>query len=186
MKVSIKALVVTSILIGLFVYWWVSFKERVDAPLARHELIDQLETVGVPSFNTATIEGNSVVLKELSGKLIILNFWASWCAPCIEEIPSLIKLVKEFKGEVKLVAVSGDSNLEDINVFLKSFPELKAENIYIVWDKDQVIAQQYGIDKLPESFVIGKDFKLVKKIIGTINWYTPDSIEYLKFLINKK
>jgi thiol-disulfide isomerase/thioredoxin len=113
-----------------------------------------------------------------------VNFWASWCGPCIEEVPSLIKLLKTFPNELELIAISGDSNQADIDSFMKSFPEMKTlPNIHVVWDADKSLAQKYQIFRLPESFLLDKDLKLIKKISGTIDWHTEDAIAYIKQVI---
>ncbi len=148
-------------------------------------LVDELEQKGMRDFNFTTIDGQPLSLKAFAGKIIILNFWASWCGPCVEEIPSLIKLVREFKGEVVLVAVSGDSSLEDITDFLKAFPEINAPDIYVLWDKDRSITKSYEVQRLPESFLASPNFKLNKKIVGTIDWHTEDSVSYMRALLGK-
>ncbi len=144
--------------------------------------LESMEKDGVPNFEMTDLDGHKFDLDSLKGKTVILNFWASWCAPCIEEVPSLIKLVNEFKGDVQLLAVSGDSKREDIDVFLKSFPELKGANIRIIFDEDRSIMQRFAVARLPESLVLDSEHKLAKKIIGTIDWYTPESVEYVKTL----
>ena len=137
----------------------------------------------VPDFEAKTISGKGIQLVQFKGKPVILNFWASWCGPCIEEMPSLIKLVKTFPNDIELIAISGDSNMADIDSFLKSFPEMRTvPNIHVIFDEDKSLTQKYGIYRLPESFVLGKDQKVAKKISGTIDWNTPDALEYMKKL----
>ena len=150
------------------------------------DTLEGLRIRGAPNLKLDDLSGANFELGSFSGKIVILNFWASWCAPCIEEVPSLIKLVKEFKGEIILVAISGDNSREDIEVFLKSFPELKSSNIKIVWDKDRAIMKQFEISRLPESMVFGKDQKLLKKIVGTIDWYNSDSVAYMRSLLTRE
>lgn len=147
--------------------------------------LEMFENEGVPNFSAKDFAGNPFELKAMHGKIVILNFWASWCTPCIEEVPSLIKLVKEFKGDVQLIAVSGDSNIEDIKVFLKSFPELNDVNIKIVWDEDRSLMKQFQVTRLPESLVLDKNHKLAKKLVGSIEWYNKDSIGYVNSLLGR-
>lgn len=144
-----------------------------------------METNGVPNIEALDIFGNKIVSKDFRGKIVIVNFWASWCAPCIQEVPSMIKIVNEFKGDIQLIAISGDSQREDIDAFLKSFPEFKSKNIHIIWDQDSRIMKQFDVTRLPESFIAGKDQKLVKKISGSIEWYNDDSKAYMKDLLSK-
>lgn len=185
MNLYLKASLVALALIAAAVFGWTKFKENSEADRPQHQLIEQLETQGAFDFEAQDIEGRPFKLSQYKGSVVILNFWASWCGPCVEEVPSLIKLVEEMKGKVKVVAISGDTQKSDIDVFLKSFPKFKSENIVIVWDKDSNLAAKYGVDRLPESFVLGKDLKLIKKIIGSIGWYSKDSIAYMEEIYKK-
>lgn len=146
--------------------------------------VEDLNRVGVPKLSLVDIDGREVSTDSLAGKIVILNFWASWCEPCIEEVPSLIKLVEHFKGQVVLLAISGDSELEDITVFLKAFPGMKNENIYVVFDEDKSEIQTFGIRRLPETIILDGKNQAIRKISGTIDWYTPEAIEYMSGLIN--
>jgi thiol-disulfide isomerase/thioredoxin len=188
MKQHIKAAIIVVILgvlgIWAFEHFMMPRVNSTEGATSAKTLV-QMEKEGVPNFSFKDITGQESELKSLSGKVVILNFWASWCSPCVEEVPSLIKLVKEFKGQVQLVAVSGDSRKEDIEVFLKSFPELKHVDIKIVWDEDRSMMKKFDVSRLPESLVLGKDQKVVKKLVGSIDWYNKDSIEYMKLLLTK-
>lgn len=183
MKQHLKAIVIVLIVGALGVWGFNKLFGTKPVEVSSLNVLEMYEKEGVPNFSAKDLDGNSFELDEFSGNVVILNFWASWCGPCIEEVPSLIKLVKEFNGDVQLIAISGDSKLEDIHVFLKSFPELKGANIKIVWDQDRALMKQFQIARLPESMVLGKDKKLVKKIVGTIDWYNKDSIAYIKSLL---
>lgn len=187
MKQHLKASL--AVLVGAVVCIWIyhSFisPKLSEGPSSLYSTLETMEKEGVPNVTAKDINGTSFDLKSLHGKIVILNFWASWCAPCVEEVPSLIKLIKEFKGDVHLIAISGDSNLEDINVFLKSFPELKDTNIKIVWDEDRSLMKQFSIARLPESLILDKEQKLAKKLVGSIDWYTSDSISYVTNLLKK-
>lgn len=118
-----------------------------------------------------------------SKKLVLINFWASWCEPCAKEIPDLVKLVEHFEGRLVLIAVSEDENRTEMMSFLGAFPGLKNKNVHVVRDKDQSTKAEYGVQRLPESFLVEQDGKLVKKIVGLIDWYTPSSISYLEQLL---
>lgn len=171
------------ILGGFFVSWRKTANERVAAnPILS---LGEMETRGIPRFQARTIEGKDFNLEEVAGKVVLVNFWASWCAPCIDEFPSMLKLVEEFPNDMVLVAVSRDRTQDDIDSFLKSFPGIRRPNIVIIWDKDAAIGKSYSIDRLPESFLAKPGLKLARKIIGTIPWHTPDSVEFIKSLIAK-
>jgi thiol-disulfide isomerase/thioredoxin len=186
MKEHLKAFVVVAIIAMIGVWAYVHFMNAklTEAPPSIAS-VEQMEKEGVPNFTYKDLNGQTHDLNDLKGKVVILNFWASWCTPCIEEVPSLIKLVQEFKGNVVLIAVSGDSSKEDIDVFLKSFPELKGEHMSIVYDGDRAVMKRFDISRLPESLVLGKDHKLAKKLVGSIDWYNKDSIAYMNSLLAK-
>ncbi|MGE5086642.1 MAG: TlpA family protein disulfide reductase, partial [Bacillota bacterium] len=175
-------MILGAIALWSFNYYFIPKVEEAPTIMSR---IEDMEKNGVPNFAARSLSGEEFQLAQFNGKVVILNFWASWCGPCVEEVPSLIKLVKEFKGDVQLIAISGDSNLEDIQVFLKSFPELKSENIKIVFDQDRSKMKMFDISRLPESLVLGTDHKLVKKLVGSIDWYTKDSVAYIQGLLKK-
>lgn len=145
-------------------------------------LVDKFKSEGVPPLKGATLDGVKVNLEQFKGKSIIINFWASWCEPCIEEVPSLIRLIQKTKGDVVLLAISADSARSEIEAFVKSFPGLKTENIYLLWDDQKDFMRNYGVERLPESFIVGKDLKLIRKVVGSINWDHPDTIDFFKGL----
>lgn len=187
MKVYLKASIVTAIVGVAIVMLFMAWKEKTQssAGVERLSLIDGMEANGVPNIKGKTIDGKDFDLQDLKGKVVIINFWASWCGPCLEEFPSLITLVKKMAGKVVLVAVSEDNTKEEIDTFLKAFPEIKNSNIYVIHDDTREFGRSYNADRLPESFITGPDLKLKKKIVGTIDWNTPNAVEYLSGLENQ-
>lgn len=135
----------------------------------------------LPQEKIKLMDGGGLSPSEFKGKIIIINFWASWCAPCIEEVPSLIELTKK-NNRVIVLAVSGDKNKEDIRAFIKSFPEFNKEPFYQVWDDNEKWLKSFHIIKLPESFIFNSKGEMVKRISGTINWNTADSLSYFSSL----
>ena len=135
----------------------------------------------LPNEDFLTLSGKKVNVKEFEGKVIIFNFWASWCTPCIEEVPSLVTLVKA-DSKIVIIAVSGDQIREDVLAFLKSFPGFNQPPVYVVLENAKLLMERFKVDKLPESFIFNPKGEMVKKISGTINWHTKESIEYFKSL----
>jgi thiol-disulfide isomerase/thioredoxin len=186
MNKHLRALIIVLgiVAVGLGITFFV--KARQDAAMA----VDTEKPVialnqSMPDFESKTILDKSLKLSQFKGKVVILNFWASWCGPCVEEMPSLIKLVQTFPKDIELVAISGDSTIADIESFIKSFPELKTQaNIHVIFDEDKKLSQQYQVFRLPESYVLNKDQKMVKKISGTINWNTEEALQYMGQLIH--
>lgn len=148
------------------------------------QLISQMETVGVPDFMLERMDGSKLTLSSLKGKLIIVNFWASWCNPCVEEFPSMVLLAEKMKGDLVVVAVSEDEARGDIEPFLKLF-KLPKPGFEIVWDKDKSLMKTYGVGKIPESFIVRPDLKLARKFIGVENWASDDALLYFRSLLGE-
>ena len=110
------------------------------------------------------------------GHIILLNFWASWCEPCIREFPHMIQLAQHVP-HLKIITLSRDKNPSEALEFLQAFPEAQGQMDFF-WDPEGKITKLYGTDALPESYIIGLDFKVIKKIVGAENWSHPKSIKY--------
>lgn len=186
-KIYLKAFVVTAVVAVIFVVVFNRWHQKTVSEEGdrRLNVIERMETNGLIDFKGVDVKGREISLASFAGRPIIVNFWASWCAPCIEEFPSMIKLIEELKGDVALIAISQDSSKDEMMAFLKAFPKGDNPNIYVLWDEDRSIGVHYSADRLPESFVADSDHKLVRKIVGSIDWATPDAIEYMRSLIRK-
>jgi thiol-disulfide isomerase/thioredoxin len=182
MKLYMKALLATmlvgAVFGGLFYKWRSNTFKSVGEEKVK--AIDDWEKNGIPNFVGKKLDGMTLELKNFSDKIVIVSFWASWCSPCLEEFPSMIKLVEEMKGKVQLIAVSEDSEKEEIEAFLKSFPKINNPDIHVVWDQDRSIGKLYGADRLPESYLTGTNLKLVRKVTGAVDWSSKPAIEFIK------
>lgn len=132
----------------------------------------QVDTVA-PEFSL-TDGSQSVDLAKLRGKIVLLNFWASWCPPCIEELPTLMELHRRMP-EVVVVAISIDEDPEKYQRFLtKNHVDLLS-----VRDPSQKIETMYGTVQIPETYVIDRQGKLRRKFVSAQNWTSPEIMEYL-------
>jgi cytochrome c biogenesis protein CcmG, thiol:disulfide interchange protein DsbE len=134
--------------------------------------------VGNPAPTFAVNDGqNTVDLSKLRGKVVILNFWASWCAPCIEEMPSLEALHHELP-DVQIVAVASDEDFAQYqNYVLQHHIDLTT-----VFDEKQSSNALYGSYRFPETYIIDKSGVVRRKLIGAQEFTSPDFIRYLKNL----
>tara|TARA_B000000437_G_scaffold173427_1_gene129416 strand:+ start:274 stop:783 length:510 start_codon:yes stop_codon:yes gene_type:complete len=123
-------------------------------------------------------EKNQVNLRDYNGKLILLNFWATWCAPCKKEMPSLDKLqVREELNNLEIFTVNvGQDNLEKS---LKFFEDLKIKNLKIYFDSPSTLAKKLGLRGIPTSILINKDGLEFARIIGSIDFEDEKFIEWL-------
>lgn len=144
-------------------------------------LISKMETEGMPDFTLPRLDGSQLQLSSLKGKVLVVNFWASWCNPCVEEFASMVKLADRMHGDLVVVAVSTDENKSDIEPFLKIFG-LPRPGFEVVWDKDKKIMQAYGVGKIPESYLVKTDFRLARKILGVEKWDSDEAVRFFQHI----
>ena len=136
-----------------------------------------------PNFTLPDLEGRMVSLTDYRGKVVLLNIWATWCPPCVDEMPSMEKLYQALSNEdFEILAVSIDeSGAQDVLPFMKkhklSFPALT--------DPKGTLKGLYETTGVPESFIIDQDGVIVEKIIGPRDWAIPDAIRYFRNLIRR-
>ncbi len=130
-----------------------------------------------PDF-TITDPDHTVSLSQLRGKPVVLNFWASWCGPCVEETPSLVELQRELGDRVTVLAVSEDQDEAAYKQFIRDHNV----NLLTVRDTTRSTNELYGTFKFPETFIIDRNGKIIRKFIGPADWTSPDIVDYLKRL----
>ncbi|MCB0391655.1 MAG: TlpA family protein disulfide reductase [Bdellovibrionales bacterium] len=185
-----KAIIAVTVTAGLMWGLWSIYKDFLtqgQKPPESTQILNEISKNGVPDFELNDIKGKTIKLSDFKNKIVIVNFWASWCDPCVEEFPSLLKLLNDFKGEIVLLAISADHSEEDMNNFLKAF-NAESPYLYVMWDKEQEVAKKYGTSVLPESYVLGYDNKLIRKVAGVDDWSSPYAKEFFESIIkeNKK
>jgi len=164
-----------------FYFYWKGLTEGMRPPEST-QILDQLEKKGLPEFELPTLASDQKVsLSQFRDKVVLVNVWATWCGPCVKEFPSLKRLVERFKGEVVVLAVSYDRSREDIRGFVKAFGELPKDFV-IVWDKDRITAKLLGTDVLPETFILSRTHRLIRKVAGETTWDDPMAIQFFKDL----
>jgi thiol-disulfide isomerase/thioredoxin len=125
--------------------------------------------------------GSALKLSDLKGKVVLLNFWATWCPPCREEIPSMMKLNGFMAGKpFQMVAVSID---EGGKPAIEAFFKQSGFSLPTYLDESGASSKSYGITGVPESFIIDKKGILVKKIIGGFAWDSPEAVSFLEGLM---
>ncbi len=132
-----------------------------------------------PDFTLVDITGKSWTLSDLKGQVVFLNFWATWCSPCVREMPSMQKLYEMMpKDKFKMLAVLTN----DDPVIAKSFARQFGITIPILDDADNKVGPQYGITGVPETFIVDRQGLVRAKFIGPAEWDSEDIIgELLKF-----
>lgn len=141
-----------------------------------------VEKSAAPDISVVSMaNGSTLKLSDLKGKVVLLNFWATWCPPCREEIPSLMKLNSLMTGKpFQMVAVSIDEGGKPaVESFFKESGFLLPTYI----DESGAAVKSYGITGVPESFIIDKQGVLIKKIIGGFAWDSPEAVSFLESLM---
>lgn len=150
-------------------------------PSVLNNQFESMKQNGIPDIKGNLLDGSPFVLAKSQTKgIIIVNFWASWCGPCVEEFPSLLKLTRMFNGKVKLVAISLDTEKKDMIEFLNIYSASKEPHVVLLWDPESKISEPFGTNKLPESYVVTGDLKLLKKVAGSIDWLREDVVQFMK------
>jgi cytochrome c biogenesis protein CcmG, thiol:disulfide interchange protein DsbE len=165
------------ILLGLVLVLGVSLAWVVSGTLN-----DGIVRVGetAPDFKVTTESGRTITPENFGGKLLVLNFWASWCQPCVQEVPSLEVFSRQFASEgVVVLGVSVDKNEKLYHQFLQQFPV----TFQVARDPSWDIAADYGTFQLPETYIIDSSGKVVQKVIAAQNWMNPEFVQSIKKML---
>jgi cytochrome c biogenesis protein CcmG/thiol:disulfide interchange protein DsbE len=128
-----------------------------------------------PDFTVQDAE-RTVKLSDFRGQVVVLNFWATWCPPCVEEMPSLVEMQRRMKVKgVTVVAVSMDVDQSAYRQFLKDHNV----NLLTVRDPGQKSNNLYGTFKFPETYVIDRNGVMRRKFIGAVDWTEPEITDFL-------
>ncbi len=144
----------------------------------------KVATVGqpAPDFTLIDLQGKTWTLSELKGQVVFINFWATWCPPCREEMPSMQKLYTMLpKDNFKMLAILNNDSPALANLFAL---KLKV-TIPILNDQVNKIGPIYGLTGLPETFVIDKHGVLREKFIGPAKWDSPEYVQMLTKYISQ-
>ena len=132
-----------------------------------------------PEFTIRTDDGRSVTVPNFGGKLLVLNFWASWCPPCVEETPSLSRFAQAYADKgVVVLGISVDRDEKAYRDFLQKFKPA------FLTVRDSKVHEDYGTFMYPETYFIDSHGKVVKKIAeGVADWMDPGVTQYVNSLL---
>jgi len=133
-----------------------------------------------PGFELLDLEGNPHRLGDFAGRVVVLNFWATWCPPCVEEMPSLQRLEDELApAGLSVVAVSVDERYSDIAPFVAEH----GVRFLVLHDLGKRVSRQWDIFQFPETWVVGRDGTLRSHIVGARDWAAPESLRVFRELL---
>lgn len=156
-------------------------------PPINYKVIPRLEELkgypAAPDFTLSNPDGKKVSLKDFSGKVVFLNFWATWCESCREEMPSMERLYREFKGKgLEIVAVNVKDRRQDALAFVK---ELKL-NYPVLMDPEGEVGLLYGAFGLPVTYLIDRKGTMLARLWGPADWYSPAARNLFNALVEQK
>lgn len=146
-----------------------------------------------PDFAGYDLDGRPVSLGALRGQVILLNVWATWCPPCIEEMPSMQRLYERVGPEgLRVVAVSIDAAAGERDLFgrpggdVRAFAQRLGVEFDLWRDPPGDIQRAYRTTGVPESFVIDRDGIIIKKVIGATDWDSETNVELMRRLLRSR
>jgi len=120
-----------------------------------------------------------VSLNQFHGQVVVLNFWATWCPPCVEELPSLMSMQERVRGHgVVVLGVSIDMDGDAYHRFLKQ----RKVNFLTVRDPEQKVSGTYGTFGWPETYIIDRQGVIRRKFVGPVDWNSPEVMQFLSKL----
>jgi thiol-disulfide isomerase/thioredoxin len=171
-----------------FVLWLVTWlfalpvTAQIEVPELSHRLTALEKPMEAPGFTLTDMDGDSHSLADYRGKVVLINFWASWCPPCVREMPSLERLYQALEDEPFIVlAVNQWENADHVFAFMGRidvFPTFP-----ILFDPDSAVSEAYGVKGLPTSFIVDKRGRVVFRAIGGREFDHPDIVALIRELI---
>jgi len=128
-----------------------------------------------PDFSVQDSD-HKIELRDFRGKVVVLNFWATWCPPCVEEMPSLVQMQQRLKDKgVTVLGISVDADGDAYHKFIKD------HNVDFITarDADQKSNNLYGTFKFPETYIIDRNGVVRRKFIGAVDWSQPEIVDFL-------
>jgi len=145
-----------------------------------------------PNFEVRTLEGAPASLRDFQGQVVLLNIWATWCPPCVYELPSMQRLYETFQDdEFEIVAVSIDARLGEADAVgrpggdIRAFADSLGLTFPILHDAEGRIQRTYMTTGVPESFLIGRDGTIYRKVSGATEWDQPQYVELIRRLLDE-
>jgi len=138
------------------------------------------EGIDSNDFTLQLLNGGNVTLSSYKGKVVLLNFWATWCPPCREEMPSMETLYQRYKSQgLEILAVDLREDENTIRQFIQRY----GYTFPILLDSNGWIGNVYGVQAIPTSFIVNRDGKIIGRVVGSIYWDTPQVFALIEALL---
>ena len=135
------------------------------------------------NFTLPVLGGENTSLSSFRGKVVILNFWATWCPPCREEMPSMESLYRRFKDEgLEIIAVDMMEDTETVSRFISN----NGYTFPVMLDRLNRTGAVYGVSSIPASFILDREGRIIARVIGGISWNSPRMIAAFDALLKSR
>jgi peroxiredoxin len=166
------------------IFWVLLLVIAVAASGCSKKEVPAQEGAAAPDFTLQDLSGKQVQLSSLKGKVVLVNFWATWCPPCREEIPSMVKLNQVMQGKnFQMLAISVDEGGKQA---VQEFFRQNGLSLPALFDTDGSVSRRYGTTGVPETFIVDGKGMIRKKVIGGVDWSAPEVLQYLEELMQGK
>lgn len=161
---------------------WAGAAERPPDVFEKFGVVEFTEGQRAPAFALKDLTGRTVTLEDFKGKVVAVNFWATWCAPCEWEMPSMETLHRRYGGKpFVLLGISVDTGPPD--VFVRPYVKGKDLTFPIILDSTMQTARAYRVRGLPTTFFVSPDGQLLGQAHGPRDWTTGEAIAFIEHLL---
>ena len=168
-------------MLGRLIFFILIFTSNLSYSDDNNQLLLHEKSKKITEFKLLDLEGREHLISQNSSELLLINFWATWCPPCIKEIPDLLDLKKIYKNKIELLFISVDNNAS------KVVPEFLKKNnfskIKIYKDEKLKIAGKFKVNVMPTTLIINKNFDEIARIEGFIDWLSEEKIIFFEELL---
>jgi len=176
-KISFNALFVFALCAAFFIFSPRQAEAQVSLEAQRALRSANINVLGQRieprNFTLPLLNGGNAALSAYRGKVVILNFWATWCPPCRVEMPSMETLYRRFNDQgLEILAVDVGEDALTVQRFMRNY----GYTFPILLDRDNRVSSIYGIEAIPTTYIIDREGKIISRIIGSIMWDTPQVI----------
>ncbi len=174
MRHAIRSAILTLLLSGMVI-------PLAQAHAPENLLLDMPQKrVRALDFQAKLLDGTTIKLSEYAGQVVFLNFWATWCGPCLAELPAMDKLNRAMAGKPFVILAV---NLRETGAQVARFAKAHPMSFSYLLDPLGVVARDYGVTGIPLTYVIGRDGSVMARAIGPREWASPEAVDFFNHLI---
>ena len=182
-----KIILITAVVCAALIILPQSAQAQVSADASRLLRAARIQVLNQPlvpqDFTLQLLAGGSAALSSYKGKVVILNFWATWCPPCRDEMPSMETLYRRFKDQgLEILAVNLGENTATVRQFIQN----NRHTFPVLLDSNNRISAIYGVEAIPTSYILDREGRIIARIVGAIYWDTPRVIAAFDALIKSR